>query len=228
MSRIKMFKIRILLLLFISFVFISCGNSGPSYQPNDQGTLSQNNNGVDLNFTAPDFLASITTPSGPETLFASVAIDGGSAQALTVNQSDNTVSGTLSSISAGSHSLVIQYYVNIGGTDIVLCTNSSTVSVTAGQTTTLTISPTGLNRNIDDDNDGWTNLAEVRLGTDTLSASSLPSGDSPYVLAGNSATEPVSSSGYKMRAGIGASIAGRVTSNSYLLILPYYSSDSEL
>ena len=53
---------------------------------------------------------------------------------------------------------------------------SQDVTVVAGQTTEVVFTSLDLDRNIDTDNDGFTNLAEVRADTDAHNPSSRPGG----------------------------------------------------
>ncbi len=198
-------------ILFVVVALTSCGDT------DGQGSVSHDGTNLTIDFPVPKFLAY----SAINLLQAQATIDGGSPHALTVDPGTNQISGTITGVSSGTHDLVMTYFVSTSGGDVVLCTYSTQVTVNPGQTTYVAILDTDLDRNIDDDQDGYTNLAEVRIGTDPLDDSDFPAGDPPYVLCGNGITEIVSSANFNLTVVVGSAVAGTTSSNNYRVIVTF-------
>lgn len=194
-------------LIFCVFMVLSaCTN-------NDEGENSQNENkSISFNFAVPQ---SLTGPLIPN-LEAKVTIDGGAPITLTVN-TDNTISKTIPNVAVGIHTLVITYFVTITGDEVDLATYSTRVSVSKNQTSTVTIADGDLNRDIDTDIDGFTNLAEVRIGTNALDKIDKPDGDMPQFALNNGSSDESSSTGYGVNAVSGEPVSGTSTSTNFQL-----------
>jgi len=198
---------KIMWLSFFAFFIViltACENS-------NQDSSAQNaQKTIQLRFAVPQ---SFTGPLISQ-LQAKVALDGGVATALTVN-ADNTISGQIANVPAGSHTMVVTYYVMIGSSEVDLATVSKSLSVSKGQTTTVTIADSDLNRNIDSDGDNFTNLTEVRMGFDALNRLDKPAGDPPTTALGNGVFSEVASTNYDINATIGEPINGASASTSF-------------
>lgn len=90
--------------------------------------------------------------------------------AMTVN-ADGTVTATMSGVPAGDHTFTITYYDPSG---LVIAQGSTTGSVAAGSSITLTISQPSTA--FDADNDGFTNLVEINSGSNPSNPGSAPTG----------------------------------------------------
>jgi hypothetical protein len=158
-------------ILFIIVVLTSCGEiNSPS--SDDQGSVSHDGTNMTLEFPVPRFLAD--SSSVIDSLEAQATIGGGSSHRLDVDPSTNQISGTITEVPSGTYDLLITYFVPSSGNNVVLCSHSTQVTVSTGQITYVTIFSTDIDRNVDDDHDGYTNLAEVRIGTNPLDPSDIP------------------------------------------------------
>ncbi len=208
----QMFIVTVLSVLCIVVILTSCGDINSPLSGND--TVSNDGKSLTIDFTTPKFLSS------PEikTLQAHVTIDGGPPHTLDVDSSTNQVSGTIDAVPSGTHELVLTYFVSTSCGDVILSTYSTQIEVSPGEITTVEIKETDINRNIDDDHDGYTNLAEYRIGTCALSASDVPYGESPHVVSSNGTTDSVSSDNFKIKIIVGSAIAGTTSSTNYRVI----------
>lgn len=112
-----------------------------------------------------------------------VHLDGISAVLTVSGRSDpytmsldanNAASVSLPGVPDGQYTFTVTYYKN----GLILARISEVDSIFAGATTAITFSPEAVDRNFDDDFDGWVNLAEVLWGSDPLVATSFPPGES--------------------------------------------------
>jgi hypothetical protein len=215
-KKIKKFIVPVLSIFFSIVALSSCGDFNSS-SSDAQGLVSHDGSNLSVDFTVPHFLTFAVIAG----LQCHATIDGGAPHPLTVDPVTNAASGTISSVSAGNHVLGLKYFVSILGVDVILCKYSGPVTVYANQTTTVTVLDTDLDRNIDDDQDGYTNLAEVRVGTDPLDPADFPAGESPYVLCGNGTTGFASSADYNASVVVGSTVAGSASSTDYWVIVTY-------
>lgn len=214
---IQKFVISVFSILFVVAALTCCGDNSSS--SDDQGAVSHDGTNMTIDFPVPRYLAASATVI--DSLQSQATIDGGRPYDLNVDPVTNQISGTITGVASGTHDLVITYFVSIPGGDVVLCTYSTQVTVNPGQTTYVTILDRDLYRNIDDDQDGYTNLAEVRIGTDPLNAYDVPAGESPYVLCGNGTTEIVESTNFNIAAVVGSTVAGTAESINYMVIVSF-------
>ena len=150
-------------------------------------------------------------------LSAKISIDGHSPTALTVNP-DNTVSGEIANVKAGPHQLIITYFVLEAGLPVNLAVAIKDINVIANGTTRVDVSESDLNRNIDDDRDGYTNLAEIRIGTRALDKFNSPGGESPLYVVSNGSSGQAESDSYMIKHILGASVSGTSQSTNYRII----------
>ena len=133
------------------------------------------------NFSAPlpGQLHSVSTDLLPS-LSAQVSVDGGTPIKLTVDPSNNQVIGNIDNLSEGNHTFTITYTINT----VVVATASATATITAGTNTPVAFTANALTYP-DDDKDGWTNLSELKNGSDPINGSDQPSPKGVTSLAQN-------------------------------------------
>lgn len=150
-------------------------------------------------------------------LQAQVSFDGGIPIPLTVN-ADNTLNGTIEEVATGSHQLIITYFVLEGGVPITLASALMNIDVVGGGSTNVVVSESDLNRNIDSDLDGYTNLSEIRLGTRALDKFDSPGGESPLFVVSNASFGKSTSASYQIKYSLGAFANGSFDSTNYVLV----------
>jgi hypothetical protein len=208
----------VLWLLAISLALLagqSCSDGSSTSQ--NSGGVSHDGTNMSIKMYAPPVIAALAITN----LQAEAIIDENEPHSLTVDPLTNTISGTIPGVPVGMHDLQVRYFVSLSGNVVVLCTFSTQVDVVAGQSNPVTITDDDLIRNIDDDYDGYTNLAEVRSGTDPLSPYDFPGGGSPIVLAGGGIVQKTSSQSYTIRQIVGSAVAGNASSANYEVIVSY-------
>ena len=145
-------------------------------------------------------------------LTATLEITGMGTYPMTVN-SDDTVAATVAGLAPGFRTFTVIYYAD----GVVLARVSRIAEVVSGQNVVIMFTRQELDRDFDDDFDGWVNLAEVLWGTEPLLAASRPLGDSPYFVASLSGGQSQSAS-YVFQDTLGEGIStGASTSSSYAL-----------
>ena len=130
---------------------------------------------------------------------------GGQSTTLTI--SGDTVSGSISGVLPGTYTLSIVY--TTGATTIATVTKGG-ISVTAGSTSPVAVLESDIFTDIDNDNDGFSNLAEVRIGTDPDNDVNLPDGGSPAFSVGNGSFTTATTPSYQFSV-----VAGEATAGSY-------------
>lgn len=190
-------------LFIVSLLFLSgCG-----------GGDGDGDGDVTLNMPMPKDLAVVTESA------TAVLDPGGYSTDLTI--SGDTVSGTISSVPPGTYTLTITYTDTDTATTLATVTKAN-ISVSAGGTTPVAILESDLFTDIDSDHDGFSNLAEVRIGTDPNINADAPAGGSPAFSAGGGSFINVSSASYSITAIIGESVAGNYdtfTNNSTAYVI---------
>lgn len=197
-------------------VLTSCGDINSS-SSDHQGLVSHDGTNLALEFPLPRYLAYFASI---DSLQAQAIIDEGNPYPLMVDQNTNQISGTITGVPSGDHDLIINYFISTAGGKVILCKYSTQVTVNAGKSTYVEILDKDLDRNLDDDHDGYTNLAEVRIKTDPLDASDIPAGESPFVICGNGRTQNLSSANFHIEAVVGSTLAGTTSSHNYRVIIP--------
>src|SRR3990172_4297606 len=145
-------------------------------------------------------------------LTATLEITGMGTYPMTVN-SDDTVTATVAGLDPGFRTFTVIYYSD----GVVLARVARIAEVVSGQNVVIMFTRQELDRDFDDDFDGWVNLAEVLWGTEPLLAASRPLGDSPYFVASLSGGQSQSAS-YVFQYTLGEGIStGASTSSSYAL-----------
>ena len=78
----------------------------------------------------------------------------------------------------------------------------------------MTVTSGDLDRNIDDDGDGYTNLAEVRINTDPHDRYSTP-GTTPGFTVGHGSYADTTAASYSMKSIAGETFNGTTTSTNF-------------
>lgn len=176
----------------------------------DTDTISHDGKNLNLNLSLPEVLSSPPIPD----LRAYVTLNGGMRTELNVNASDNTTSGQIPNVAVGAYQLRLVYFKVIAQEEIMLATFTKSITVNKGQTTTVTVSSDQLDRDIDTDGDGYTNLAEVLLGTDPRIKSDSPGVPLGFAVAHGSFGNTTASD-YSMKSIAGESLVGAAASTNY-------------
>lgn len=158
----------------------------------------------------------LTSPVIPE-LKAYVSLNGTKRTELSVNTLDNTVSGKISNVAEGTYTLKLVYYKIIALEEVQLAIFSKKITVRSGQSTNVSVASNDLDRNIDSDGDGYTNLAEVRLGTDPRLSSDVPGVPLGFSIAQGSFAS-ATSTGFSLSSIVGESMVGENYSTNYQLV----------
>lgn len=140
-------------------------------------------------------------------LSAELNMTGVGVYQMDVND-NNTVSTTLPVITPGWYTITLTYTAE----NVIVAQTSLFVEIVAGQDVSLLLSSQDLDRNFDDDFDGWVNLAEVLWGTEPLLALSLPQSEDPW-FAQSVAGGTVLSASYEVYDASGEAIASGVSSS---------------
>ena len=212
----------ILLLIIVCYVLIfviAC--DGDSASTKRDGSIWYDGTDVSVNLFTPASIAALTI----DNLYAQVTIDGTSIHPLNVDLITNEVSGTITGVSAGTHDLELTYYVILSDVNVVLCNYSTQITVNSGQSSTVTILDNDLDRNIDDDEDGYTNLAEVRMGKNPLSSLDVPEGGLPLIICGNGMIQKASSTNYTLKQIVGSAMVAHASSTNFEVIVPFIGYD---
>lgn len=144
---------------------IGCGQSTGSQ--NDPATESPSGS----NLMVPMAARLKSVPSCDSALSASVIVDGNQSSpiGLLVDCTAGTVSGTVPGLAPGSHRFELRFVLS----GVLIATAVTSGDIASGQNTQVAFAPGALVFP-DDDDDGWTNLAELTAGTDYRLASSVP------------------------------------------------------
>ncbi len=173
-----------------------CGSESTSAMNENSVTVG---NDMKLSLAMPRALARVA--NGAKALLT----PGGKNTDLTF--SGNTVSGSISGVSPGTYTLSIIYSFD---TITIATVTKGNISVTAGSTSNVAVLESDISTDIDNDNDGFSNLAEVRIGTDPDDDVNLPDGGSPAFSAGNGSftTATTTTSSYEFSIIVGEAVAG--------------------
>ncbi len=203
-------------LLTLVFFGTSISLTGCNEFSSDGQTNVAQHDGQDLfvNFALPRALTGLPV----EGLQAQVSIDGGIPTALFVDPDDNTASETIEEVPAGNRQLIITYFVLESGVPVELATAQKIVDVVPNAVTRVEFAEVDLNRNIDTDRDGYTNLSEVRLGTSTIDKFDSPAGGSPLFVVSNGSFAQTESDTYLMKHVVGTSAGGSSESINYIIV----------
>lgn len=193
----------------IIFLFILSGCGGDS-SSSVNGNVSSKGDNMEVNLAMPKALALVTDA------VTAVLSPGGYSTTLVI--SGSTVSGTISSVPPGIYTLTITYRDTPTSTNLATVTISG-ISVSVGNSTPVDILGSDFFTDIDDDLDGFSNLAEVRIGTDpnSNSGTDVPGGGSPAFLAGNNVFSNSSTVSHSFTIVAGEAVIGNystITNNS--------------
>ena len=109
---------------------------------------------------------------------------------LTVNTTNKTITGNIDKVKDGPHTFEIIYYID----DVKVASVKTTEVVAAGTNNVITFLQANISY-FDDDRDGFTNLAELEMGTKYDDASSkrvaeLPRSSTNYILSDTMGISP--------------------------------------
>lgn len=107
-----------------------------------------------------------------------LVVDGGAPQPLAIDCVTRTAGGTIHDLSPGAHIFTLNYYVRFGAGRLLVATASTNAVIRAGETIPVEFDPAGFVYP-DADGDGFTNLQEIKSGTDPFSGTSHPDGAPP-------------------------------------------------
>jgi hypothetical protein len=110
-----------------------------------------------------------SVPSCATDLTASVLVDGDRSFPLEVNCVAGTVSGMIPGLAPGKHTFELRFMLR----GVLVAEAETSGDIASGQNTSIGFAPGAL-LFPDTDDDGWTNLAELTVGTDYQLASSVP------------------------------------------------------
>ena len=136
-------------------VLSACGSNGDN-SATSETTLS-----------IPSFIPMQRLVAPEANLVAWVTIDNGSRISMTIDSQAGTASASIPNQSLTTHTVLVEFEFTDGVDTVILATASSSVDLSSGDTT-LTLTDAEYVVNLDDDNDGITNLEEVANGTDPL------------------------------------------------------------
>jgi hypothetical protein len=155
------FVIKILIYLIAAVSLISCGSE------NDSNTGQQGDNVL---LQIPDSL--LGNKVNRSNLSATITVDGGTPQTMSIDDLNDTATASLGSIPTGSHTFVIQFTYDYGGTILTVAEASKTITVAEGSNS-LSFLATDYDTSFDTDNDGLTNLQELDATSTTNPTVSL-------------------------------------------------------
>jgi len=184
----------------------------------NNGNISHDGKNLSVNFDTPKSLIGHLITN----LRANVSVGDAAPVELVVGP-DNTINGTISNVIPGIYDLVIRYFVILDFLPTDLATVTKRITVVAGGTTAVLIIDSDLDKNIDTDNDGYTNLSEVKIGTDPNDNKDVPSGELLlYSLAnasfGESITSGKNSGPFTLKSRLGEPINGLRQSSNFVVV----------
>lgn len=193
----------IVTVLAFLLLFNSCGEmTGPQTQTSGAGSLAP-----DGEFSTPFPKQLEKHRSGLTAEVQVVKGDGTFDRTFTLNIDPDAhrVSGRVDGLSLGDYTFTIRFRIN----GILVATQSTSGAVTGNATTSIAFNALQFP---DDDNDGFTNLAEVQFGTDHLLAGSKPPPElfrfsTSYAMSDVVGSAPIA----------GASTVGTSSSASYIM-----------
>jgi len=189
-------------------ILSSCGGSDPE-PPTDPDPDPTTN--LNINYSAPLALTANPIPN----LQAKVSIKNTDYN-INVN-TDNSITDTISNIPAGEVTIDVEYFVTISSHQIIVLQASQDIDIANGVTTTITLAGANINRNFDSDTDGYTNLAEIRIGTDALNYSDTPQGENPAFSFANNISSKTTSVNFKINSQIAGPLGSRSTSTNFIM-----------
>ncbi len=216
---IKLPNIAPFFLIGLGLVFtVSCNNPGSN---GGGGLVTHDGSDMTVALFSPEAITAFAIAN----LRAKLILDGTREYELSVDPTTNTISGTISNVSIGSHQIEIVYLVEMSGVDVILCQYSTQVDVAEGESTIVTFLDEDLDRNIDDDNDGHTNLGEVRSGTNPLSGLDFPEGGFSLIFAGEGNIQTSTAPNYTVKQIVGSTAIGTASSDNYVIVSSFIGSD---
>jgi hypothetical protein len=149
--------------------FVAILNLAACDSQNETSTVSssQTNNVL---LQIPDSL--LANKVNRSNLSATITVDGGTPQTLSIDDADNSASASLGNISTGSHTFVIQFTYDYGGTPLTVAEATKTITVAEGSNS-LSFLASDYDTSFDQDTDGLTNLQELDAVSTTSPTVSL-------------------------------------------------------
>lgn len=195
----KLIGHKAILVALISSFLMSCNG-----HESDSITSEHDELQVDLN---PPTLVTQSLNGNTLLAEATLSLDGKrNAYPLTVNK-DNSVSGIISNIEPGIYHLYLEFYIMYPGARLPLASYSND-GVTVGAGLQSPVHVDKYNVAFDEDSDNYTNLAEVRLGSNPFDSGSVPKPNATSSLAIASYGKATSATGKSLTHRIGESIVG--------------------
>lgn len=153
----------------------------------------------------------VTTPAPDvEGVTSYLVIEGVGEFPMTVNQ-EGELEANIPDLSPGAYTLNIVHEKD----GITLASSSDEVSIIQDEVLSLYIAPESFNQNFDDDNDGWVNLSELKLGTDPIDPFSEPDPAQPHLNLGSSSAGTSESPTFSMQSKLGDAVGGQSKSTTY-------------
>lgn len=187
-------------------VLLMACNSGGGDSPSP--SADKPNDQVSVSSTVPSSLT--MRQQGNTTLLAQLRIDNGSPLDMAVDANNDQVSVTMDALTGGDYTFSLLYRFDVNTTVVDIAQAEVTQTIVYGQDIDLVFSALTY---LDDDLDGFTNLAELAAGTDwndmlDKPLAEFPRGSSSYVIADIVVPNPTKE---------GAVVAGSAASTNYAL-----------
>jgi hypothetical protein len=194
----KKFQWQLYLLVLIPLIFIS-GCNVVSQHGNVQSSQSPKLVFSGLGSDVPGMTASLEIKG-----VGTYSLTDSAAKALrnVSSASSRSFSTTVKDLAAGTYTMIVTYSAN--GVTLAVATRSVDVSIAS--TISVTFKSQDINKNFDDDSDGWVNLAEILWGSEPLLSSSAPPGDSPQFVF-NTSGGVAESTTYSVQSSLGEAIS---------------------
>ncbi len=141
--------------LFAAFVLVGCDSQ-------DETAITPTQQSQTLSFKVPDTLLASKLDLSTGTLTATISVNGGAAQPMTISSDGLSASVTLSNLSTGSTDFTIVFTYDIdpvGPLDVASATK--TINVTSGSNTLSFASGDYVTAIFDEDGDGISNIVEL-------------------------------------------------------------------
>lgn len=158
------------ILLLILILIYGCGTGfSPADKPSETDII--------FSFDVP------STPSQPAIpeLQAEITVDGEHLTTIPIDPENSPVRVSINNITAGNHTFTITYFTTTEQGRIDIASGETTAEISTEKESNIKFERIDRSK-FDDDHDGFTNLAEIRLGRDPLDENDRPL--SPLPLSG--------------------------------------------
>lgn len=157
----KTLVLQIVLTICINFVLLACG-SGIS-------TGSFENQSGEINIELPSSINQHLTNT--MNIEVRLTIDEKESYALTIDDTFNTISGTLPEQKSGEHTLLLEYQIEHNGTRVSIATATFFMTIANEAITQVVLKKFNYT---DSDMDGISNIAEINFQTDLFNSIEKP------------------------------------------------------